>query len=159
MSAQALHRDALNLGPCHLFRATACLAKTISKISRWKKAACFIASHGVTRLRGVSWLKAQADFNARLFVQPLRSICGHCLTSRKACKQVYGFGVEFEATSSLTLRGRPPFFPACAAIWRRRSGESFRARALPPIRANSVIVSFFIRAMYHERRPSTSSVR
>jgi hypothetical protein len=81
---------------------------------------------------------------------------------RKACKQVihiYGFDVELDPVSSLTLRGRPPFFPAWAAISRRRSGESFRARALPPIRANSVIESLFMHQMYHGYRRQSSSAQ
>ena len=42
--------------------------------------------------------------------------------------------------------------PACEAISRLRSAESFRARALPPKRANSITVSFFfMRTIYHAR--------
>jgi hypothetical protein len=52
---------------------------------------------------------------------------------------------------SAGFRGRPPFLPASEAICRRRSAESFWARALPPMRANSVTVSgfFFMPAIYH----------
>jgi len=64
---------------------------------------------------------------------------------------------DFEERFALTgdsgsagFRGLPPFLPASEAICFRRSGESFWARALPPMRANSVTVSgFFMPAIYH----------
>lgn len=62
----------------------------------------------------------------------------------KTCKQVipiYGFGVVWLVLSSMRgFFGRPPNLPIalnCSAL-------SFFARALPPIRANSVTLSFFI---------------
>ena len=95
---------------------------------------------------------------------PLLSICGHCLTSWKACKQVIpicGFGVDYVVLSSVAFRGRPPFLPASEAICRRRSGESFSARALPPMRANSVTVSgfFFMPAIYHAAGMQAADIR
>ena len=61
------------------------------------------------------------------------------------------FGVECVVLSrGRGFRGRPPFLPASDAISRRRSGESFSARALPPSRANSETVSgFFMPTAYH----------
>ena len=91
-------------------------------------------------------------------------LCGHCLTSWKACKQVIPicrFGVDYVALSSVALRGRPPFLPASEAICRRRSAESFWARALPPMRANSVTVSgfFFMPAIYHAAGMQAADIR
>lgn len=46
-------------------------------------------------------------------------------------------------SSGSCFRPRPPLFPASEAISRRRSAESVLARALPPLLANSVMVSGF----------------
>ena len=52
--------------------------------------------------------------------------------------------------SQVWAGGRPPFLPASEAICRGRSGKSLSARALPPMRAKSVIViRFFIAAIHH----------
>ena len=61
----------------------------------------------------------------------------------------------------LALRGRPPFLPASEAICFRRSAESFCARALPPMRANSVTVSgfFFMPAIYHAAGMQAADIR
>src|SRR4249919_2175309 len=101
---------------------------------REKNAACFYAAR----------YEAPDDFSAFRLCATAFFLCGHCLTSWKACKQVIPkcwFGVDYVVLSSAVFRGRPPFLPASEAICRRRSGESFSARALPPMRANSVTVS------------------
>ena len=79
------------------------------------------------------------------FVPPL-IVCGHCLMPAKTCKQVihtFQFGV---VSARLSSRGRPPILP----MRLNSSFESLRARALPPNRANSVMVRFFTEILYHE---------
>jgi hypothetical protein len=70
--------------------------------------------------------------------------------SRFTHNQVLGVVLGFVST----LRGRPPFLPMALSC----SFVSLAARAFPPMRANSEIVSgFFMPQSYHEPHGSRSA--